>query len=312
MMWGPLPTKNSARQLASLAVAQGKGRMGSQSKSWLWTYFPQESEVLESFIETHAEKFTYIIAGEELCPSNGKRHFQGFVYCDHRMRLRTVKELFGEDSMHIGDEYGKPCVDISKSIEYCKKDGKWIERGEPPKTGSSGGQKRAWEGALEKARKGQVLSIFDERPDFVRYMDTFYKYGAKFSRPENRNTLDNFWIWGETGSGKSRYARELEGIKLYEVSEFGRFMWQNYDPSVHEAVLVDDVRYEDMSNHLRMIKIICDHYSFQVETKGGSLGHIRPLRIYFTSLKCLKDCVPSDHYDEFARRFKEIKLTKPS
>lgn len=283
----------------------------SQSKHWLWTLDVHDTQKdLGTFLEevSHNAKVEYILAGEEIGPANGRRHFQGMVSVRSRMRMRTVKDLFCDDRVHIGDENGKPIRNLIAAIEYCKKDGNWVEFGTVPNIAESAPISKRWERARELCKEGKVLSIFDENPEFIRYQDHLYKYAAKLSRPQPRNVLENYWIYGPTGSGKSLYVREREGDLLYVVNDLSRFMWQDYDVSKHQAVLFDDMRLEDIKGHCKLMKNILDHYPFSAEMKGSSHGFIRPLRVYVTSLLQPEACVPPDHLDEFIRRLTVLSI----
>lgn len=288
-----------------------KLRTMAMSTRWLWTLDVHDDPTrdLEATVIAlyDPSKVAYVLAGEEIGPANGRRHFQGLVLTRSRARGSTVKKLFSDQRVHIGDADGRPIRSLGDAITYCKKDGKWTELGEPPKIEESaaGPVTKRWERARDLAKEGKVSSIFEENPEFIRYADHLYRYAARFSHVEDRPTLDNIWIWGPSGRGKSSSVRKLEKRKVLVVKKLGeRFMFDLWDSSRHEAILFDDVRITNIVGHEQTLKIVMDHYPFEAEMKGSSHGEIRPARIYVTSLLHPREVIPHDHQEEFFRRIK--------
>lgn len=101
-------------------------KRGPQGDRWLLTCFEVEKkdQLLES-LEDLACK-CYII-GEEICPSTGNSHLQGYAEFNRRVRPRELKALQGY-KIHWGDKEGKPCYKGSprkNMVNYCAKDGKY-------------------------------------------------------------------------------------------------------------------------------------------------------------------------------------------
>lgn len=294
----------------------------SQSKHWLWTLH-DEFRSLEDVINSIAQEFEYVIAGEEIGKENGKRHFQGFIQLRRKMRISEVKKLFDDQSVHIGDADGNFCRVPTAAIQYCKKDGKWIELGvfrDGRKRSSAQGdeERDRWASARELAKQGKFEDLVEQDPRMVIHLGAFEKYSESVAfhdySAKPRPELQNFWFWGPAGSGKTRRVFDDEGAKLYEFEEINRFSFDGYNPRIHEAVLFDDLRASDVEKHLKFLKRVTDHYPFKKEIKGGRKFDIRPLRVYFTSLLPMSEVIPKEHLSEFRRRFKEIefKTFKPA
>jgi hypothetical protein len=97
---------------------------GPQVKHWCFTlnnYTEQDVERLSSPLAG----VQYIVFGREVGAS-GTPHLQGYVCFRSRKRLQQVISV-------IGQAHCSATICIQQSIEYCKKDGDFIEVGVPPK-----------------------------------------------------------------------------------------------------------------------------------------------------------------------------------
>lgn len=65
----------------------------------------------------------YVVAGEEVAPTTGTPHLQMYIQLTTRKRANFVKSMFM--GAWVGPVYKTPLA----AIKYCKKDGKYIERG---------------------------------------------------------------------------------------------------------------------------------------------------------------------------------------
>ena len=91
----------------------------SRNFCFTWNNYTDESKSVLT-----ALKCKYIVYGEEVAPTTGTPHLQGFVVLNHQATLSSVsKKLKGA---HI--EIMKGTIDHSEC--YCRKDGIVYERGE--------------------------------------------------------------------------------------------------------------------------------------------------------------------------------------
>lgn len=141
--------------------------------------------------------------------------------------------------------------------------------------------------------------------EYVKVKQAVAMYNlAKANPQELDGPLINEWIYGHSGAGKSRRARD----------ENPDFFWKNHNKwwdgyNGEDVVLIDDLskaRSDTMSFHL---KIWGDRYPFIAETKGGSMK-IRPKKIVVTSQYTIKQLFGNDGELEAAirRRFTEIHI----
>lgn len=113
------------------------------------------------------------------------------------------------------------------------------------------------------------------------------------------NELDNYWVWGPPGSGKTRWAWQTYGDDLY-IKGINKW-WDGYHGQ--ETVLLDDwdPKHEVLVSYL---KIWADRYPYRAECKGSSFM-IRPKRIIITSNYTIDECFPNEQdVGAIKRRFK--------
>jgi hypothetical protein len=166
--------------------------------------------------------------------------------------------------------------------------------------------KAAYEEAWALAKEGKIEEI--EAGLRVTYYNTLKRIAKDYMAPPSDNdTLENYWVWGPTGTGKSRSVRAEYGDDLYAKS--CNKWWDGY--SDHENVLIDDFdkNHSVLGHHL---KIWADHYAFNAEVKGCSMS-IRPRRIIVTSNYHPRDIWDDETtYGPIERRFKVICLANPT
>lgn len=127
---------------------------------------------------------------------------------------------------------------------------------------------------------------------------------AELQVVESRPKLDNYWYWGDPGTGKSSKVKELHP-DVYEKAE--NKWWDGFvDQS---AVLIDDLDSDVLGHYL---KIWADHYPFNAEIKAGVV-RIRPDKIYVTSNHSIDELF--GHKPKMCaalkRRFTEVHFKNP-
>jgi len=185
----------------------------------------------------------------------------------------AVRDLFSFCKPHI-----EPTVDLQASIEYCKKDGAVTERGKRPASSVEKGvmEKKRWELILLNAKAGR----FDEIPAQVQFqharvIDYIYNRDSSASTPKD-TTQQMLWLWGDSGSGKSRSAREKYPDAYLKMCNK---WWDGYHGQPVVIIEDFDAVHNVLCHHL---KIWGDRYPFNAELKG-SARKIRPDLLIVTS-----------------------------
>lgn len=223
------------------------------------------------------EGVRYMCFGHETCPTTGTPHLQGYVYFNSRRHFTALKRINARISWRTCD------ASPEDNRDYCLKEDtdSYFETGLIPmsqkRKGERGGEAEAqrWKDARVAAVEGKLEEIPDDI--FIRYYRTLKEIKKdNMVKPSDLESLENYWIWGIPGCGKSRSARE-------RFPEFYPKMmnkwWDGYQGE--ENVLLDDFELDGkvLGHHL---KIWGDRYAFIAETKGGAI-QIRPKRIIVTS-----------------------------
>ena len=235
----------------------------------------------------------YLIACREKAPSTGHEHIHVYVQfpTPHALSLKKV------EGAHIEVCRGSP----EQNIAYIKKEGDIIaEEGSP--------------------RLCFVPSIKDAKamdPDMLQGLNlNFYNVVQKIqverkkaiSPADYYKKVEVYWIWGESGAGKTRYAVNdmlKKGIeKFNEVKMVGEF-WHGVQEDC-EVALYDDWR----DNHMKPTELInfIDYNKHIMNIKGGSVRN-NYKTIYITSLQSPEKIytnVPEETQKQWLRRIKEI------
>lgn len=217
--------------------------------------------------------FEYIIIGKEV-GETGTPHLQGYCELKKRTRFATVCGYFGNRG-HIEARRGTQ----DQAIDYCKKGGEFAEYGQRRIQGVRVDLDRirtiaADDGMREVTRVGNLQQIHVAEK-FLTYNETA------------RNWLTEvIWIWGPSGSGKSKKAREIINMDDCFIKNEGSKWWDGYDG--HEDIILDDFRdsWWPLTNMLGIL----DRYEYRVEVKGG-WRQLKPKRIVITTIR-----PPEAHY----------------
>lgn len=220
-------------------------------------------------------KFKYLIFGKEVGES-GTPHLQGYLEFDHGTRLRVsaaVKRLEGLGLRGFHVEIAKGTA--AQNITYCSKDNEFIEHGDRPK---GQGKRTDLDVVCEDIAGGASI-----RDVINRYPSQFVKFGnglekiIQFHQPRRFFKTEVFWLWGPTGSGKSRWAWDQCPDAYMKCSTHK--WWSGYFG--HQEVIMDDYR-PSREMPFDFMLLLMDRYPLSVETKGGMAEFVAK-KIYVTS-----------------------------
>jgi hypothetical protein len=229
-----------------------------------------------------------LVCQQEKGKENGFLHWQFYVSFKQRKQFTQMR------SAMIAAEIPKPIwlrgvpansKDIPRMMNYCrKKDTRvadtQIEVGTPKE--SKKGQRNDLTSfrTLVQEKKGRIdvldpelqedsLKIIARYPRFVSHMQARYMTSVVRKNPMA------VCFWGPTGTGKTARARMLAKKCGYEphqiyVKNASTIWWDNYDPSVHRCVLVDEVRDLKPEVVAMFLEQMSPGYLSAVQIKGGT------------------------------------------
>jgi len=236
----------------------------------------------------------FMVIGFEIGES-GTHHIQGYAELTKRTKFNTIAKVISR--AHIEGRKGTQ----KQATDYCKKDGNWLDWGEPANQGARKDLHRVKVLALEDGMRGVSAQV--DNLQAIRVAEKFLTY----NEPARDWKPTVIWIWGPTGTGKSRVARTLCGDDVF-TKNTGTKWWDGYDG--HEHVIVDDFR--DSWWSITYMLALLDRYEFQVEIKGGQ-RQMRAKQIIITSAFPPNRCYlgTGEAIDQLLRRIDIIECTVP-
>lgn len=206
----------------------------------------------------------------------GTPHLQGYTEFSKPMRFGGIKKLGGPwAKMHLEARRGTQ----DQAIAYTQKDGNAQEVGTKAQHGHRTDLDTARNLAASEGMRAVTLQCGSQG---IRVAEKFLTY-----HEEPRDWMpDVIWLWGPSGSGKSRSARNICADLDCYVKNDGSKWWDGYDR--HEAVIIDDFR-ESWWPLTEMLGLL-DRYEKRVEIKGGWRQFV-PRKIVITTI-----LPPSAHY----------------
>lgn len=233
---------------------------GAQGKYWCFTNYNLD------IVYDEWNKMTYLCYGEEICPKTKKVHHQGYVEFSSNMRLSALKKI--DPTIHWELRRGTQ----QEAIDYCKKDGKFVEMGER-KVNNQGRRTdlHIVRDAIKNNKKDEEILEEVTSIQSVKCIPTIRGMLMK-----HRTTKPYVcWRWGPTGVGKTRWIKEHHGEDNCYIKDSTKW-WDGY--TQQEVIIIDDFNGQwEFRDFLRLL----DYGHYQGEIKGGHVKINSPY-IYIT------------------------------
>lgn len=275
-------------------------------KQWAFTAFKHiDYAFYDNLYEENKELIKYLIVALEKCPDTGKLHMQSYIHLTVEKRGNQIQELMDDPTLHI-EAIRK---DEQTNINYCKKAGDYKEYGSKH---SNRGKRNDITISLQK-NKNLTEFIKNEPTLYIKYrsgVEGYYRQVVGVNYEVNDDKPLVIWLYGDTGTGKSRVIREYlrdkvsEGYRVWR-RPLGKSSW--FDGYAgQDIVFLDELRYitYEFNDLLQMLDYDCP----QVPIKGGFVD-FRPKVILITSNQHPKDVyqyINDENKEQLVRRCDKI------
>lgn len=223
----------------------------------------------------------YTLYGKEVGDS-GTPHLQGFLYFKSGKTPQALIKKF--PGAHI-----EPSREIQASIDYCKKEGDFVEYGiAPQKPGGdtmevkAAKNKRLRDTPLNELVDNGELGILDVKR-LKQAKDILAQEGDAYVAEGTRG----LWVYGPPGTGKTHYARGLDGAFYIKAQN----KW--FDGYTREKTIVLDDLDKGGACLGHYLKIWADKWACTGEIKGGTVNLVHD-RFVVTSNYLPSDLWPED------------------
>lgn len=261
--------KEYASQLQKLEAEQKY--KGKKYRNWYMTIFNDtERDKVKKM------NYKYLLMGEEICPTTGKKHYQTFIIFKSPVTFDSLKKKI--PTTHFGKCDGT----AKENVVYCKKDMNiHFEDGTPPyqRLSCEDLKKMSYEDIIEyDARCHQAYIKAKNILDNNIKIDELFK------------DIKVYYIQGPSGSGKTKRAIELvRYLKEDYGDEINMIKYENsfyIGVGTAKIAIYDDFR----DSHMKASEFInlIDYNIHHMNIKGGERPNKYKL-IIITSVQKLKD-----------------------
>jgi hypothetical protein len=261
------------------------------------------------------EDVIVMIVGKEIGKTTDYPHFQGYIEMHTKKTLWQMKRLLGPQT-HLEVAAGTK----ADNVKYCMK-----EKNVLININTESKKKQ-----LEDSRTAKYIQLMRDartlewgKMEQIHPVECFHhREKLQKIRLEQITTTmkewdgllhtKNFWIYGEPGIGKSRWAR----MNLIDYGRYNKSFnkwWCGFRPELDRLVVIDDWPCAPQGDCLvQHLKIWGDRYPFIAETKGSGIP-VEPGRIaiIITSNYGIEEAFSREQdKDAIKRRFRELNMNK--
>lgn len=229
----------------------------TQCRRFTFTWNNRTKEDVLRVIDRYGDKISYMVAAEEVAPTTGTPHIQGYMELKKKTTPTSAQNYFGRTVALI----------ISKgsamdNLEYCSKaDAEPLVYGEPMRPGGRTDIHEFKEAIAQGSRWRDLAdthgSMLIKYPNGARLLKGIVE---KESRKAWRDVTVTV-LYGPTGTGKTRTAMDHDDV--YKISP--PYDW--FDGYDGEQILVID-EYDSQIPITRLLGIL-DGYQLRLPIKGG-------------------------------------------
>lgn len=280
-------------------------------RGWVATIWNVENtkEFYQDIVDRQVNGVTYIAYGLETAPKTGRLHHQAFFYTKiqrgtGKCSLKKLGGMWGPKHCYIRMMRGN----FTQNRSYCAKAGTYTEIGVKPEMG-----KRLDLDELKDEIMAGTLTVtdilLDDPMQYHMYGRTMEKIQAIANTRVSRSWMTRgYWLYGESGSGKSHAACTGETIEThYRFPDDGKW-WDDY--AGQETVIFDDFRPGQVK-FAYLLRLI-DKYPMVVPRRGASPMPFLAKNVIITCTRAPRDAYAEVDEDlrQLLRRVEVVHVLK--
>lgn len=244
-----------------------------RSRKWFWTAYtaPKHPKDL-------SRKVVYCCYQEEVCPTTGRHHWQGFTILGSQATASQFKEAMDDNSLHliIPDDNVQACIDYCSKEETSVPD-TFVEYGSRPKGRGTRTDLQSFVDTSVKCNK--VPTIFEAPGIYARYPRFVNDLSSSLLCPTFKKK-EVWYLYGPSGVGKTRSVYDTFGYENVYSWDSDGIWWDGYKGQC--VILIDDILPELINARRTFFLKLLDGYPLQVPVKGSHVS-IQATHVIFTS-----------------------------
>lgn len=283
------------------ASNQPSKKRAAPAKKWCFTDFDVDRDWI-ALAASKPDIFRYICVGQEVCPTTGRPHQQGWFQLLKKKRvsgLRTLAGLKRGEKAAADLHFEKVNGSNEQNDTYCQKGGDFKTWG----TSQAQGHRSDLDDVIKKIEEGKPMrEVAKGAPKlFIQYHNGMRKYKELRDQEERKafRQVETTLLTGPTGCGKTRAAMESDD-DIFKIQGGQLRWWDGY--AGEKTILIDEY-----NNDLKITDLLCllDGYRLRLEVKG-TFTYANWTKVWITTnLKTLHENAKPAHQDALARRITE-------
>lgn len=241
-----------------------------RARGWVFTVWTDKKDDMVGYLLDHVqrdEKIEYAIFGHEISPTTGTKHLQGYVYWTNAVTGKGAQKRLGlsHGEFHAEAQRGTH----AQASDYCKKEGNIaFVHGDIPDPADRA--ESAWDYILLMIEDGksdfEIMKAYPAHFARCKAGITAIRSELAFQKVGEFRDVQVTYIWGETGTGKTRSILESADhpSDVYKVVDY-KHPFDNYRGQ--SIILFDEfrssIRLEHMLNYIDgyIVELPCRYHN---------------------------------------------------
>lgn len=272
---------------------------GSRSRKYCFTWNNKAVSDLQKVYDENKEKIKYIIAGNEVAPTTGTPHVQGYLELVRITAMSTIQKWFNNSVALI-----RANGSAEENRVYCSKNRDYVEYGTPDHPGERTDIAELYEACKNAKNETEIADKYTKQ--YFQYHNVIGKIiqrSLEEKAPAQR-AVQVYVYWGNTGTGKTTLAQKRAGDDVYLKTAPYDEWWQGYKGQ--KSIILDE--YNSDFKITTLMKI-CDGTKWFTNIKHAG-GWANWDKVFITSnidpAEWHKKAKP-EHRAALADRFTEVR-----